>query len=107
MQKIHQIVLLCAALGLLGCARPSQPRPYGYFRIDVPEYSYQTTDLQGYPYRFEIAGIARIDMKDSRALLYRAGTGGICNVVDLPDGNAVRKLSVLFRAVGAGSSSRA
>ena len=61
MQKNLQIVLLCAALGLLSCARPSQPRPYGYHRIDIPEYGYQLFDLAGYPYRFEFAEIARID----------------------------------------------
>jgi len=53
--------------------------------------------------RCALAGVARIDTKDSRALLYRAGTGGICGVVDLPDGGAVRKLAALARAVGSGT----
>ena len=63
MPKIRQIVLLLVALGLLSCGRPSQPRPYAYYRIDIPEYDYQPLQLAGFPYRFEYAGIARIDTK--------------------------------------------
>ena len=70
MQKFCQIALLSAALGLLGCARPSQPRPYGYYRIDVPEYGYQQSALKDYPYRFEYADIAYIDTKVDHAEPY-------------------------------------
>ncbi len=61
MTKNCPILLLCATLWLLSCTRPSQPRPYGYFRIDIPEYGYRETELPGYPYRFEVADIAYID----------------------------------------------
>lgn len=61
MFKNRLIVLLLVAFGMLSCGRYSQPRPYGYYRIDVPEYNYQQLTLKGYPYRFEFAGIAYID----------------------------------------------
>ena len=61
------ILLVVVTIGLLSCSRPSQPRPYGYFRIDIPDYGYQTTSLQGYPYRFEYADIAYIDTKVDHA----------------------------------------
>lgn len=70
MQKNLQIVLILVALGLLSCARPSQPRPYGYFRIDVPDYGYRQSALEGYPYCFEFADIARIDTKVDHAEPY-------------------------------------
>jgi len=61
MFKNRLIFLLLVAFGLLGCGRYSQPRPYGYFRIDVPEYGYQVSAIKGYPYRFECAEIAYVD----------------------------------------------
>ena len=71
MLKIRHILLLCAvAVQLLSCSRPSQPLPFGYYRIDIPEYGYQCSNLQGYPYRFEYAGIAYIDTKLDNAEPY-------------------------------------
>ena len=62
MQKNCQIlILLLATTGMLCCSRPSQPRPFGYYRIDIPAYGYQSSARQGYPYRFEYADIAYID----------------------------------------------
>lgn len=61
MTKNFAILLLFTALVLPSCMRPSQPRPYGYFRIDIPEYGYRESELPGYPYRFEVADIACID----------------------------------------------
>ena len=38
MLKIRHILLLCAvAVQLLSCSRPSQPLPFGYYRIDIPD----------------------------------------------------------------------
>jgi len=55
------------ALALLSCSRPSQPLPYGYFRIDIPDYAYQPATLPGYPYRFEYADIATLDTRVDNA----------------------------------------
>lgn len=70
------ILLLFVGFALLSCSRPSQPLPYGYFRIDIPDYGYQSTDLPGYPYSFEYADIARIDTRvDNAAAVVKSGEG--------------------------------
>lgn len=70
------ILLLFVGFALLSCSRPSQPLPYGYFRIDIPDYGYQSTDLPGYPYSFEYADIARIDTRvDNAAAVAKTGEG--------------------------------
>lgn len=61
MIKNRLIILLLVTFGVLSCGRYSQPRPYGYYRIEVPDYSYRLTSLKGYPYQFEHAEIAYID----------------------------------------------
>ncbi len=64
------------ALALLSCSRPSQPLPYGYYRIDIPDYGYQSATLPGYPYRFEYADIARLDTRvDNAAAVAKSGEG--------------------------------
>ena len=60
-------ILFFVACTLLSCSRPSQPLPYGYYRIDIPDYGYQSTSLPGYPYRFEFADIAVIDTRVDNA----------------------------------------
>ncbi|MBR0309471.1 MAG: gliding motility lipoprotein GldD [Paludibacteraceae bacterium] len=61
MHPIRLIIVLFAAVALYGCGSYSQPRPYGYYRIDVPSYGYHRTALRGYPYSFEYADIAYLD----------------------------------------------
>ena len=38
---------------MLACNSPYTPRERGYFRIELPERSYQVFDRPGYPYTFE------------------------------------------------------
>ena len=70
MRAFRYIVLLMVPVLIGSCRRPSQPRPYGYYRIDVPEYGYRQTDMRGYPFRFEYADIAYIDTKVDMAEPY-------------------------------------
>lgn len=51
MPKGHYILLLPILL-LAACSRPSTPKPYGYYRITLPEHSYQVFDEPSYPYSF-------------------------------------------------------
>ena len=37
------------------------PKPYGYFRIAMPENTYQKFDTQPEPYAFEYSTIAKIE----------------------------------------------
>jgi len=46
-------------LFLSGCSEYT-PKPRGYFRIDLPEKTYQTYNEPGYPYSFEYANIAKV-----------------------------------------------
>lgn len=48
-------------MGLLwSCERAYIPRPYGYFRVDLPEHTYRTIDTLNLPYRFDLSGSARV-----------------------------------------------
>ena len=42
------------------CRRVSVPKPYGYFRIDLPEHTYYYPSLSHYPYTFLISQHATI-----------------------------------------------
>jgi gliding motility-associated lipoprotein GldD len=42
------------------CKETSTPRPYGYFRVDLPGHQYSGKALYGYPFSFEISEEARI-----------------------------------------------
>lgn len=57
-------MLSCIAL-LAGCKDNPQPKPYAYFRIDLPPYSYHQVDSLG-PYTTEISDIATPMHSDAR-----------------------------------------
>jgi len=42
------------------CNKTSMPRPYGYFRVDLPEHAYRKMDTLNLPYRFDLPLNARI-----------------------------------------------
>lgn len=45
---------ICISSLLTGCGKSSIPRPYGYFRVDLPKHAYRTIDTLGLPYRFDL-----------------------------------------------------
>jgi gliding motility-associated lipoprotein GldD len=53
--KIRYITLLAllSAFGLWACNSEYNPKPRGYFKIQMPEKRYQRFDRPGYPYTFE------------------------------------------------------
>ena len=55
--------LSCFFVLLCGCSE-NIPKPRGYFRIDLPEKSYETFSVPGYPYAFEYANIAKVVPKE-------------------------------------------
>ena len=62
LSRLHTFVPLCLIflfLLLSGCSEYI-PKPRGYFRIDLPEKTYETFNESGYPYFFEYANIAKI-----------------------------------------------
>ncbi len=56
---IRAFTLLCLFVLLSGCSE-YVPKPRGYFRIDLPEKTYETFSASGYPYSFEYADIAKV-----------------------------------------------
>ncbi len=64
MDSFPVIFLLFCLLTLIstGCKKNYYPKPYGYFRVDLPEHRYHTIDTV-LPYHFEISDIATIELK--------------------------------------------
>lgn len=58
--KIFQLIFVLVSIALLsGCKEKYTPKPAGFFRIDFPQKSYQSSHLN-YPYRFEYPVYARL-----------------------------------------------
>lgn len=45
---------------LVSCGHPTSPKPYGYYRITLPEHNYQSFDSASYPYSFLYSNAAII-----------------------------------------------
>lgn len=55
-----RLLILLAALWLQSCDEVSTPKPRGYFRITMPEKTYQTFDPGNCPFTFSIPSYAAI-----------------------------------------------
>jgi len=58
MKKLKLIVILFL-LSFVSCNNDFQPKPRGFFRIELPEKSYQRFDLKEFPYQFEISKFSK------------------------------------------------
>ncbi|MFV0471322.1 MAG: gliding motility lipoprotein GldD [Paludibacteraceae bacterium] len=47
-------------VSLMGCGKAPIPRPYGYFRIDLPPHTYTRFDSAVLPYSFEVSHTAKV-----------------------------------------------
>jgi len=56
-------IVLVWCLCLVGCGQRFVPKPYGYFRVDLPENTYQPFRSADYPYAFEYSRLAEIRPK--------------------------------------------
>lgn len=45
---------------LSACGKSYTPKPYGYFRVDLPEYSYNNFNSVNAPYTFDISTFAAV-----------------------------------------------
>ena len=59
MKKVS-FVLGLFLLVVLGCKQEFQPKPRGYFKINLPEHSYQIFDSTGCPFTFKIPVYSKI-----------------------------------------------
>lgn len=51
----HILFLIALCTTLIGCRQNVVPKPYGYFRIAIPDTAYTQYAPQGYPYAFSLS----------------------------------------------------
>ncbi|MEI6753526.1 MAG: gliding motility lipoprotein GldD [Paludibacter sp.] len=54
--KQNNALIICfLALLLFACGKTPVPRPYGYFRVSLPQHTYRIIDTLNLPYKFELS----------------------------------------------------
>lgn len=86
MCKITFLTLISIFL-FFGCKHDFQPKPRGYFRINLPEHNYQAFDSAGCPFTFKIPvyGVIKPDLD--------ANAGPWWMNLEFPEMNAILHLS--------------
>ena len=64
------LFLICVLLFLNSCGKTSIPRPYGYFRVDLPPHAYRTIDTLNLPYKFDLPKNARLISRQTNGEMY-------------------------------------
>lgn len=62
------IIVFCIAAG--SCSEGAIPRPYGYFRVDLPEHNYVRSHINDFPYSFDVSTVATSDIKNTEGEKY-------------------------------------
>ncbi len=57
---MKKIILIAIFPLLIGCGQRAVPKPYGYFRIAIPDTAYTQYAPQGYPYAFSLSDNATV-----------------------------------------------
>lgn len=53
--RVCHIFIFCILITFLNsCGKALIPKPYGYFRVDLPVHSYRTIDTLNLPYKFDL-----------------------------------------------------
>lgn len=52
------------------CSKTTIPRPYGYFRVDLPQHSYRMIDTLNLPYRFDLPANVKLISRESKGDKY-------------------------------------
>ena len=60
MRRGIYILLFLLTLGFVSCSKPAVPKPYGYFRIDIPDTAYTWYAPDHYPYAFRLSTNAEV-----------------------------------------------
>lgn len=68
--RIGTFIAILATVLLVSCNNGYSPRPYGYFRVDLPPHTYRTIDTLGLPYQFQLSGIAKVVRHDAQGEVY-------------------------------------
>ena len=72
MKRILVYVLILGALvsTFISCRRQPVPKPYGYYRIAIPDTAYTRFDWKGYPYSFRLSTNAYVDVHEKEGEMY-------------------------------------
>ena len=65
LRSINILLIICTAGLCWSCGETMIPKPYGYFRVDLPAHTYRTIDTLGLPYRFDLPKSARLISRKS------------------------------------------
>jgi gliding motility-associated lipoprotein GldD len=65
LRSINILLIICFAGLLWSCGETMIPKPYGYFRVDLPAHAYRTIDTLGLPYRFDLPKYAKLTTRKS------------------------------------------
>lgn len=69
--RISKIFILSFFAILFGsCSETSIPKPYGYFRVDLPEHSYRTIDTLNLPFKFDLPANVKLVSHESNGEKY-------------------------------------
>jgi gliding motility-associated lipoprotein GldD len=67
-QRIQKIVLFVGVITLfVACGGNQMPKPYGYFRVDLPTHRYRTFDTLDLPCRFDLPTNAKVIKRQDKA----------------------------------------
>ena len=87
------LLLLC----LFGCQRSYVPKPFGYFRLQLPEQQYRLFDNGEYPFRFEMSTAAEVQKQEGKGGLWfdisYPSLGARINCTYIPVAGNLRALS--------------
>jgi gliding motility-associated lipoprotein GldD len=67
MRMLLALLFFCA---LPSCENTHIPRPYGYFRVLLPERDYRKLDTLELPYKFDVSTVARIVSRNAEDAEY-------------------------------------
>lgn len=65
---ISSVVVLASVL--TSCGKASVPKPYGYFRIDLPDTAYSYARLSCYPYDFRLSKNAYVAVREREGEMF-------------------------------------
>jgi gliding motility-associated lipoprotein GldD len=69
-RTFNSFLIICFTLSLYSCTKTSIPRPYGYFRVDLPVHAYRTIDTLNLPYRFDIPKNAKLISRQAKGEMF-------------------------------------
>jgi gliding motility-associated lipoprotein GldD len=70
LRPINIILIIVFTCMFCSCNKTNIPRPYGYFRVDLPHHAYRTIDTLNLPYRFDLPINARLINRKAEGEMY-------------------------------------